>query len=552
MRYFLLAFLTFLLVAATLHPRFFSSPLYAASLSINATDGGITIEGVGPLETVYDYSAQRCNETDVPDLPARAFRDADGAINLHAAHTLNYRSVGKSFDSLRRSCTSIYSSKNKKDFNALTYHEWLSAPYTPDGKNVYSLVHNEWYANLVDPRCVKSSVIGWINSVTLVASQNGGKTFSRPADYIVRRPAKEWSTSFPCSAPGPTTNTVYGSFSPSNIIKKGEYYYSVVHEIKGPWNSGTCLMRTADLSRGSAWEIFTANDWQKANTKTECAFLQNVNVMHESLTYNTYLGKYVLLGTLFHPTPDFAIALSDDLIHWSKPIRILRLPELHRPYQYPSLIDHTSPSRNFETTDREAYLYFTFHHGAPNYSDRDLMRQKIRFTQTADATPPTVEIVVPTKERAYETDKSSITLSALVTDTSDITAVTWKNKANNKEGPAQLSYGWVALNVPLAAGDNEIIYSAHDRAGNTGVDTVTIRYRSPALSSSPVRSSLPPLHTAPPTDSPLPTTSLVVPAPTDSPDSPALRNQPFQLAIFVVIALIVIAATIYAIRYLFP
>src|SRR3954470_7091878 len=40
----------------------------------------------GPAELVFDWTTQRCEDLDIPDLPARAFRTADGQAHLISAH----------------------------------------------------------------------------------------------------------------------------------------------------------------------------------------------------------------------------------------------------------------------------------------------------------------------------------------------------------------------------------------------------------------------------------------------------------------------------------
>src|SRR5919109_4717195 len=94
--------------------------------------------------------------------------------------------------------------------------------------------------------------------------------------------------------------------------------------------------------------------------------------MTQSLTYNTHLEKFVLVGTSAFPARDssrqvwgFYYAFSDDLIDWEGP-HLLAEVEListfrcgdRDPVLYPSLLDPASASRNFETTGRRPYLYF--------------------------------------------------------------------------------------------------------------------------------------------------------------------------------------------------
>jgi hypothetical protein len=118
--------------------------------------------------------------------------------------------------------------------------------------------------------------------------------------------------------------------------------------------------------------------------------------MVESLTFNTYLDKYLLVGTASGPGRPGEMAsgiyysTSEDLIHWTPRRLIMEVESRHtyrcgdpNPVAYPSVLDPDSTSRNFETTGKEAYLYFT----RSNYQscretlDRDLVRIPIEFSK---------------------------------------------------------------------------------------------------------------------------------------------------------------------------
>ena len=117
--------------------------------------------------------------------------------------------------------------------------------------------------------------------------------------------------------------------------------------------------------------------------------------MTHSLTYNTYLGKYMLVS----PTAQqdrgrtvygFYYSLSDDLIHWEprKLIREASLLPTHKcgqpnPIMFPSIIDPRSGSRNFETVGRTAWMYYTRYHydGCELTLNRDLVRVRVRFSK---------------------------------------------------------------------------------------------------------------------------------------------------------------------------
>jgi hypothetical protein len=81
-------------------------------------------------------------------------------------------------------------------------------------------------------------------------------------------------------------------------------------------------------------------------------------------------------------------AVSDDLVHWS-PRRLLLEATLASRFRcgirtavaYPSVIDHESRTRSFETVDGKAYLYFTrFNYESCEQTfDRDLVRVPIEI-----------------------------------------------------------------------------------------------------------------------------------------------------------------------------
>jgi hypothetical protein len=118
--------------------------------------------------------------------------------------------------------------------------------------------------------------------------------------------------------------------------------------------------------------------------------------MHESLTFNTYLDRFILVGMAKAagsdggPVRGVYFSLSDDLIHWSPRKLLMRATPIQRlrcggpkPIAYPSLLDPESRSRTFSTTGRRPYLYFTrFNYaGCKLGLDRDLVRVPVEFTR---------------------------------------------------------------------------------------------------------------------------------------------------------------------------
>ncbi len=106
-----------------------------------------SVKVIGTEEMVYDWGRDHCANGGMADLPVRAFRDADGLIQLNLSFTTNFRMIGKDFDSLRTDCQVTIASDLDPDPAHFNYSEWMGSTYTLDGKAVYALIHNEWYGD---------------------------------------------------------------------------------------------------------------------------------------------------------------------------------------------------------------------------------------------------------------------------------------------------------------------------------------------------------------------------------------------------------------------
>jgi len=101
----------------------------------------------GPEESVYTWQTDRCDQNPVPDLPAKAFRTSDGAVNVVLSGPNNYRLVGPDFDSLEIQCSPIRVSAQDIDPSRYQFSEWMASFYTEDGDTVYAVVHNEFHGD---------------------------------------------------------------------------------------------------------------------------------------------------------------------------------------------------------------------------------------------------------------------------------------------------------------------------------------------------------------------------------------------------------------------
>jgi hypothetical protein len=359
----------------------------------------------GSVETVFDWSSERCAYEDIPDLPARAFRDADGNVQLISAHILNRRFTGPNLDHLTHDCTVVMQSDHQADPTLFNDNEWIAATYTEDGETVYALVHDEYHGWEHGPECQPPNHFPcWFNYITSAVSADGGNSYhdlATPPDHLVASLPVRYQ-----AGAGPA-----GVFEPGNIIKADGYYYSFVRidEFDGD-QQRICLMRTDDLSQPKAWRAWggTAFDavlgdpYRMAESELggiPCAAIdpEHLGVFDQSVTYNTYLESYVMVGTSATHIDGREVwgvlyATSDDLIHW-RPTRLLFEAELPWTYQpgdqpyllYATLLDPASDSRNFETSGKTGYVYFTrFNRPGVEPLDRDLVRVPIEFFQTVE------------------------------------------------------------------------------------------------------------------------------------------------------------------------
>src|SRR3712207_8812070 len=90
--------------------------LLAASAGAAAADGPLAaLTVVGAPEVVFARAKDACDGHDVPDSPARAFRDAKGHVVLFAMHYENRALRGASFDALKLDCRVVLGSGGQAD-----------------------------------------------------------------------------------------------------------------------------------------------------------------------------------------------------------------------------------------------------------------------------------------------------------------------------------------------------------------------------------------------------------------------------------------------------
>ena len=157
---------------------------------------------------------------------------------------------------------------------------------------------------LVDSRCDPN--VNWrfrINSITLAASHHGGRTFLHPANYRLFRQASAWRSTYSSTD---RNDAVFGPVEPSNII--GIQWRLLRNVLPGEpirrfrVNGAACLARTFTVTHADTWMVWTNKGWLDA-MKNVCdpVSKRNIGELRSSITYNTYLGKFVLVGSKQYP-----------------------------------------------------------------------------------------------------------------------------------------------------------------------------------------------------------------------------------------------------------
>ena len=363
-----------------------------------------SLQITGDEEVVFDWTNDACEKENIPDLPVRAFRDATGQVQLTISHYVNYRMVGPSLGQVKIDCNPILKSMRNSDPALFTDAEWIEFVYTEDGETVYAILHNEHHGFDHEGQCDKTQenwwLTCWYNTETLAVSHDGGASYGyavEPPNHLIA------SLPYPFEPDaGPD-----GVMNASNIIKKDGYYYVFIRlDFYRSDKQRTCLMRASDISDPASWRYWNGKEFggEFANPYIDaikdpnqliCNPVDANNIgegMVDSLTYNTYLNRYVLLGLSADQIDGREVwgiyyAFSDDLIHWEHRKLLKEIPlgwtvksNTDVFYGYPVFLDPQSESPNFEMTGKTGYVYYTRLNFGGGSLDRDLIRVPVEFS----------------------------------------------------------------------------------------------------------------------------------------------------------------------------
>ena len=356
----------------------------------------------GAEETVFSSSTDSCEPLDVPDTPAHAVRLADGSLILEDGDApRNYAMFGATFSTLKRSCTPILVSDDLPTADSFDNQEWIESVYS-DGTVIHGFIDNEFH-DPIAPDCKPGdSSPGnpcWYNSIGYAVSSDGGHTFTHaaPPAHLLAPAPQQWYPQGPPAPPPP-----YGYFEPSNIVHAlDNFYYAVFRGNTMNNPPQVCLIRTQTLHDPTSWRAWDGSGFSLRMTDPYTGPAPSLctgvagDLAQPTLTYNTYLGKYMMVGSAVLGNPSVcgaAYALSSDLIHWTA-FQIIKtgyfsfapcLPPGGNGYLtvYFSIIDHSDTTTNFERPGQTPYLYYTriqWQNGGVTLN-RDLVRVPVVIT----------------------------------------------------------------------------------------------------------------------------------------------------------------------------
>jgi hypothetical protein len=348
-----------------------------------------------PPTLIFTPSTDKCDGSDVPDAPLRAFKNAQGHTVAFGMHYTNRSLKGATLHTLKLDCTITLPSKSNSNPASYDDKSWIAATTTSDGQTIHALVHHEFQANHHKGRCTfKDYMSCWTNSVVSATSTNGGASFTRatPPTVVATYPFKQ----------DVGQGRHRGFFNPSNIVSDGVFFYTFMSTTG--WQAqdhGVCLFRTATPHDATSWRAFDGvgftirygDPYRKAKPpKNTCYPIKPFPTPVGSVSKHRPSGQWIAVfqakadGGIF-PVSGFYSANSPNLLNWSTPRLIMSGKTLYDDpcttggslISYPSLLDSDARTRNYEDVSDKAYLFYMRMkvNGCSHTSERDLWRQEV-------------------------------------------------------------------------------------------------------------------------------------------------------------------------------
>lgn len=343
------------------------------------------------------------------------------------------RVPGTESDTCATWVTSRFNTESPTQYPVNTYYNelWMEVPFTLDGVNIYSLIHNEYHLDPENTTDVYGNLVG-------ATSTDGANTFN-----LYQAPGESTSNLPVIVAPYPYNNVGKGGmWAQTNIIHWGNYYYMLVNQLLDTIESsappsGICIYRTPDISSYNSWLGWNAvtNSYDiplvpsypsnlSNPTSYLCSPIPGLSYNFSfSWSYNVALNKFILIGinpsynnipnnyafvyTLANLNPDSgglssatgSTLYTEYLLGYITSIQQWVANESSLTAQfYPSILDPNSPTlsdslsaslitpgdRNFQYSGSESmFLYYTelypVNESNPHGYNRDIYRQHITY-----------------------------------------------------------------------------------------------------------------------------------------------------------------------------
>lgn len=356
----------------------------------------------GAPEAVFRWSSQRCDDLHIPDSPARAIRAADG-VALMAAHHNNILLTGRDFDSLAPVCAAA--SRGSEDPNPGAFDDrfWVQAlAPLPDGR-VLGLASHEYMGGRHAGSCAvndgRPTSRCWYSAIIATAAQAGSWRFRPlpPPERVVAASPSPYDPAAPRRS---------GFFSVTNVVFEGGFAYVMAYVEGVPGQrGGMCLLRAPQADLVSGWRALARGEFRlplgPPPRAREACDVVGGEAFDGPVRSVVRLGQGGPWAAIFAGRPRERVgggpagdgvfySLSPDLLRWSAPELLLAAtPFTGQPgrglyFQYPSLIDHASPSPVFDTVGDAPHLYLTRFNLAEDRrrgSDRDLVRIPVKVAR---------------------------------------------------------------------------------------------------------------------------------------------------------------------------
>jgi hypothetical protein len=359
-----------------------------------ATPPELRVTLAGPVQTVFSPTADACDGNDVPDVNARAFRDAQGHVVLFGLHDVNRALRGPDLAHLKIDCAVAYRADGNPNPAAYDDHAWIAALWTSDGRNVSALVHHEYHASEHPGRCITTDFMScWYNTILEIQSKDGARSFARSKHPVVAAPPFRQSVD---------QTRHRGFFNPSNIVtfRGARYFFASTTGWSGqPY--GACLFRSKTPADPQSWRAFDGRAFTVRYMDPyapgfiepkPCAVIAPFGVPVGAVVRIRPAGVFLAVwqakqdAGLF-PLSGFYFATSRNLIHWSDPRLLVAGDTLYDDacrsggllINYPSVLDDKAQTRNFEDVGNSPWLYFVSLrvNGCTVTSDRMLLRRRL-------------------------------------------------------------------------------------------------------------------------------------------------------------------------------